>query len=58
MLQVCLYSPLPSMFDAAFTYNQVLNKYLVGIKEKNLSSVLVLGDSLSSKQELLCSSAV
>lgn len=30
---VCIL-PLPLMFDAAFTYNQVLSKYLVGIEEK------------------------
>lgn len=55
---VMLHNPLPLMFDAAFTYTQLLNKYLVGIKEENPSSVLVLEGSLSSKQELLHPSPV
>lgn len=55
---VMLHNPLPLMFDAAFTYTQLLNKYLLGIKEENPSSVLVLEGSLSSKQELLHPSPV
>lgn len=44
------------MFDPAFSYYQVVNKYLVGIKEQNPSSGLAFGDGLSSEQEFLCSS--